>query len=138
MSRIAGIDVGGTFTDLIVVDDHTGEVRIAKVPTTVQNQAFGVLAALDAAGVDPSELQDIVPGTPTTTNTRLSRRARARPAHAADAVRPEGAIRPVDRAALSPRGRRAAGRRRRGTRAARRSAGRSGRETAHCARRRKR
>ena len=54
MSRIAGIDVGGTFTDLIVVDDATGEVRIAKVPTTVDNQAFGVLAALDAAGVDPA------------------------------------------------------------------------------------
>ena len=50
MSRIAGIDVGGTFTDLIVVDDATGEVRIAKVPTTVDNQAFGVIAALDAAG----------------------------------------------------------------------------------------
>ena len=44
--RIAGIDVGGTFTDLIVVDDASGEVRIAKVPTTVENQAFGVLAAL--------------------------------------------------------------------------------------------
>jgi len=57
MSRIAGIDVGGTFTDLIVVDDESGEVRIAKVPTTVHNQAFGVLAALDAAGVDPGALE---------------------------------------------------------------------------------
>src|SRR5664280_2171749 len=74
MSRIAGIDVGGTFTDLIVVDDHTGEVRIAKVPTTVQNQAFGVLAALDAAGVDPSELEAIVHGTTTTTNAMLERK----------------------------------------------------------------
>ncbi len=51
--RIAGIDVGGTFTDLIVVDDASSEVKIAKVPTTVDNQAFGVLAALAAAGVDP-------------------------------------------------------------------------------------
>ena len=71
---IAGIDVGGTFTDLIVVDDATGEVRIAKVPTTVHNQAFGVLAALDAAGVDPRDLEAIVHGTTTTTNAMLERK----------------------------------------------------------------
>jgi N-methylhydantoinase A len=74
MSRIAGIDVGGTFTDLIVVDDATGEVRIAKVPTTAPNQAFGVLAALDAAGVDPGQLDAVVHGTTTTTNAMLERK----------------------------------------------------------------
>ncbi len=74
MSRIAGIDVGGTFTDLVVVDDDSGEVRIAKVPTTVANQAYGVLAALDAAGVDPRELEAIVHGTTTTTNAMLERK----------------------------------------------------------------
>src|SRR5215218_9416538 len=74
MSRIAGIDVGGTFTDLIVVDDASGEVRIAKVPTTADNQAFGVLAALAAAGVDPASLDAIVHGTTTTTNAMLERK----------------------------------------------------------------
>jgi len=74
MSRIAGIDVGGTFTDLIVVDDASSEVCIAKVPTTVDNQAFGVLAALDAAGVDPASLDAIVHGTTTTTNAMLERK----------------------------------------------------------------
>src|SRR5947209_10376789 len=72
--RIAGIDVGGTFTDLIVVDDASGEVRIAKVPTTVHNQAFGVLAALAAAEVDPASLDAIVHGTTTTTNAMLERK----------------------------------------------------------------
>ena len=72
--RIAGIDVGGTFTDLIVVDDATGEVRIAKVPTTVDNQAFGVLAAIAAAGVEPGSLDAIVHGTTTTTNAMLERK----------------------------------------------------------------
>ena len=72
--RIAGIDVGGTFTDLIVVDDATGEVRIAKVPTTVDNQAFGVLAAIAAAGVAPGSLDAIVHGTTTTTNAMLERK----------------------------------------------------------------
>ena len=71
---IAGIDVGGTFTDLIVVDDASGDVRIAKVPTTVDNQAFGVLAALDAAGVDAAALEAIVHGTTTTTNAMLERK----------------------------------------------------------------
>ena len=74
MSRIAGIDVGGTFTDLIYVDDATGDVRLAKVPTTLENQAFGVIAALDAAQVDASTLDAIVHGTTTTTNAMLERR----------------------------------------------------------------
>ena len=39
MSKIAGIDVGGTFTDLVLVDEAIGEVRLAKVPTTADNQA---------------------------------------------------------------------------------------------------
>jgi N-methylhydantoinase A len=72
--RIAGIDVGGTFTDLIVVDDDTSEVRIAKVPTTADNQAFGVLAAIAAAGVAPGSLDAIVHGTTTTTNAMLERK----------------------------------------------------------------
>ena len=42
---VAGIDVGGTFTDLILIDEAVA-VRIAKVPTTPDNQAFGVVAAL--------------------------------------------------------------------------------------------
>ena len=71
---IAGIDVGGTFTDLIVVEPASGEVRIAKVPTTVENQAFGVIAALDAAGVEPAALEAIVHGTTTTTNAMLERK----------------------------------------------------------------
>ena len=74
MSTLAGIDVGGTFTDLILVDDVTGEVKLAKVPTTVHNQAFGVLAALDAAGADTAGLAAIIHGTTTTTNAMLERK----------------------------------------------------------------
>src|ERR1041384_1454389 len=74
MSKIAGIDVGGTFTDLILVDDETGEVKLAKVPTTGENQAFGVLAALHAAGADPKSLAAIIHGTTTTTNAMLERK----------------------------------------------------------------
>ena len=70
---VAGIDVGGTFTDLILIDAQRG-VRIAKVPTTVDNQAFGVVAALGAASVAASDIDLIVHGTTTTTNAVLERR----------------------------------------------------------------
>ncbi len=74
MTKIAGIDVGGTFTDLVLVDEATGEVRLAKVPTTPENQAFGVLAALTEAGVPLGALTAIVHGTTTTTNAMLERK----------------------------------------------------------------
>jgi N-methylhydantoinase A len=71
---IVGVDVGGTFTDLIAIDPATGAVRVAKVPTTVDNQAFGVLAAIRASGDDPRALAAIVHGTTTTTNALLERK----------------------------------------------------------------
>ena len=54
---LVGVDVGGTFTDLIVVDETTRNVHIAKVPTTVRNQAEGVLAALREAGGAPAAIK---------------------------------------------------------------------------------
>ena len=71
---VAGIDVGGTFTDLVLIDDGARTVRLAKVPTTPGNQAEGFLAALDAAGADPGAIGLIVHGTTTTTNAVLERR----------------------------------------------------------------
>ncbi|MBX3581821.1 MAG: hydantoinase/oxoprolinase family protein [Rhizobiaceae bacterium] len=71
---VAGIDVGGTFTDLILIDDRNGGVRIAKVPTTPDNQAFGVVEALGATGVGVAGIDLIVHGTTTTTNAVLERR----------------------------------------------------------------
>ena len=72
--RLAGVDVGGTFTDLLFMDDTAGDVRLAKVPTTTDNQAFGVLAALERAAVDPASLDLLVHGTTTTTNALLERK----------------------------------------------------------------
>ena len=69
-----GIDVGGTFTDLLAIDTESGAVRLAKVPTTIDNQAIGFMAALAEAGVDPVQLQAVVHGTTTTTNALLERK----------------------------------------------------------------
>lgn len=74
-SVVAGIDVGGTFTDLILIDGRGGgKVRIAKTPTTLDNQAFGVVSALAATGFSASAIDLIVHGTTTTTNAVLERR----------------------------------------------------------------
>jgi N-methylhydantoinase A len=74
-SVVAGIDVGGTFTDLLLIDGKAGgKVHIAKTPTTVENQAFGVVSALGATGFPIDGIDLIVHGTTTTTNAVLERR----------------------------------------------------------------
>ena len=75
---VAGADVGGTFTDLVIFDPATGAVRLAKVPTTLDpatgGQALGVLLAFAAAGVALADSGLIVHGTTTTTNAVLERK----------------------------------------------------------------
>ncbi|HET9922716.1 MAG TPA: hydantoinase/oxoprolinase family protein, partial [Methylomirabilota bacterium] len=73
-TKLVGVDVGGTFTDLVCVDEATGEVRVAKVPTTVANQAGGVQEALAGAAAGAAELAVIVHGTTTATNALLERK----------------------------------------------------------------
>ena len=72
--RMVGVDVGGTFTDLVELEAGTGQVRLSKVPSTLDNQAFGVLNALRTAGCDLAKLDLIVHGTTTTTNAVLERK----------------------------------------------------------------
>ncbi|WP_299847178.1 hydantoinase/oxoprolinase family protein [uncultured Roseovarius sp.] len=71
---VAGIDVGGTFTDLVELDQSEGTVRMSKVPSTPDNQAYGVLDALNMAECDLAALDLIVHGTTTTTNAVLERK----------------------------------------------------------------
>jgi len=70
---VAGVDVGGTFTDLVIFDPASGTVRLAKVPTTLPNQSAGVLDAFAEAGAELSAIDLIVHGTTTTTNAVLER-----------------------------------------------------------------
>ena len=50
MTWIAGIDVGGTFTDVVLINTKTQEIRIRKVPTTARNQAESFLRGLTETG----------------------------------------------------------------------------------------
>ncbi len=72
-SVIAGIDVGGTFTDLLVFDTD-GHIVVGKTPTTVENQAYGVMQALQESQVAVNTIDTIVHGTTTTTNAVLERK----------------------------------------------------------------
>ena len=56
--QVVGVDVGGTFTDLVLMGPDG--VRLAKVPSTLANQAEGVMAALEAAQADLAALDLIV------------------------------------------------------------------------------
>ena len=71
---IVGVDVGGTFTDLLTLEPTTGEVRIAKVLTTVANQAFGGLTALESVETALDAVANISHGTTTTTNALLEKK----------------------------------------------------------------
>jgi N-methylhydantoinase A len=73
-----GIDVGGTFTDLVVVDEATGGLRVGKVLTTPKDPAHGVetgmVALLGEAGVATSDVQAVVHGTTLATNALIERK----------------------------------------------------------------
>ena len=73
MTWIAGIDVGGTFTDIVLANRQTGQVRILKVPTSSQNQALAFVAGLEEAG-QGIEVDHIVHGTTVGTNALLERK----------------------------------------------------------------
>ena len=67
-------DIGGTFTDLVVVDEQTGEVRIAKVSTTPHDLAQGVLDVIAGSEVDPAEIEELVHGTTVVINALTERK----------------------------------------------------------------
>ena len=74
LGDVIGVDVGGTFTDLIKLDQNTGKVRLAKVASTIENQAFGVLQSIAEVETNLKNVALVVHGTTTTTNAVLERK----------------------------------------------------------------
>ena len=76
MSYRLGVDVGGTFTDLLLVNEKTGKTWSAKVPSTPADQSIGVLNGIkrvcERAGIDPTEIDHVMHGTTVATNTVLT------------------------------------------------------------------
>ncbi len=70
-----GVDIGGTFTDVALVDDASGRIGVAKVPTTPRDFAAGVLPALRSAmrplRLAPAEVGLLAHATTVVTNAIL-------------------------------------------------------------------
>ena len=70
-----GVDVGGTYTDLLLIDESNGDTFRAKVHSTPADSSIGVFNGIEqvcaAAGVDPTSIGQIMHGTTVATNAVL-------------------------------------------------------------------
>ncbi|MDP7641901.1 MAG: hydantoinase/oxoprolinase family protein, partial [Alphaproteobacteria bacterium] len=73
--KLIGVDVGGTFTDLIITDSDTQETEIHKVPTTPEDPSIGATAGIielcARGGIDPGAVDHVFHGTTIATNAVL-------------------------------------------------------------------
>ncbi|HEY9476345.1 MAG TPA: hydantoinase/oxoprolinase family protein, partial [Mycobacteriales bacterium] len=73
-----GVDVGGTFTDVLLIDEDTGTTNRAKTASTPHDQSVGVLNGIGKvfrqAGVDPAQISQVLHGTTVATNAILEGR----------------------------------------------------------------
>ena len=73
---LLGVDVGGTFTDAVLVDAR--QIHTAKLPTTEEDQSVGVIAAVEAVlergGVEPDAVESFAHGMTVGTNALLEER----------------------------------------------------------------
>ncbi|WP_026376556.1 hydantoinase/oxoprolinase family protein [Aestuariibacter salexigens] len=76
MSYRLGVDVGGTFTDLLLINEQTGETFTAKVPSTPGDSSVGVLNGIaricEESGVDAAHINRVMHGTTVATNAVLT------------------------------------------------------------------
>ncbi|WP_255438106.1 hydantoinase/oxoprolinase family protein [Ammoniphilus sp. YIM 78166] len=69
-----GIDIGGTFTDLVLFDKQEGTYKTGKVLTTLDNQAKGVMEGIEKLAGDLSDIEYFVHGTTAGLNAFLERK----------------------------------------------------------------
>lgn len=71
-----GVDVGGTFTDLLLINEQSGATFTAKVPSTPEDSSIGVLNGIaricDESGIDPKQVNRVMHGTTVATNAVLT------------------------------------------------------------------
>jgi N-methylhydantoinase A len=73
--RMIGVDVGGTFTDLVYVDTASFDVSVHKIPTTPDNPSIGVISGIrelcERFAIAPQSIDHVYHGTTTATNAVL-------------------------------------------------------------------
>ncbi|MDJ0629703.1 MAG: hydantoinase/oxoprolinase family protein [Rhodobacter sp.] len=73
-AHIVGVDVGGTFTDVFVLDEASGEIAITKVPSTFGDQSRGLIEGIGREVEDFATISTVVHGTTVGTNALLERK----------------------------------------------------------------
>jgi N-methylhydantoinase A len=77
MSYRIGVDIGGTFTDLVLLDETDGELAQTKTPSTPEDPsvgaATGIEKLLDETGIDGEEVDRVIHGTTVATNAVIER-----------------------------------------------------------------
>ena len=68
-----GVDTGGTFTDLVELDEETGAVSVVKRPSTPDDPGRAILEALRHSAVEPDQIARFVLGTTVVLNSLLQR-----------------------------------------------------------------
>ena len=74
MTKMIGVDVGGTFTDVFVLDEASGVAEVAKVPTSRPDQSGGFLDGISHKVDDLASVGVVVHGTTAGTNALLERK----------------------------------------------------------------
>ncbi len=76
MSYRLGVDVGGTFTDLLLINEQSGAIYTAKVPSTPEDSSIGVLNGVKRicaeSGTDPTAIRRVMHGSTVATNSVLT------------------------------------------------------------------
>ena len=71
---VIGVDVGGTFTDVFVFNEATGQVETTKVPSTRGDQSKGFIEGIGRKVTDFADIRTVVHGTTVGTNALLERK----------------------------------------------------------------
>ena len=71
---VIGVDVGGTFTDILALDEISGTVKVAKTPSTRGDQSIGFLEGILSVTEDFSAVATVIHGTTVATNALLERK----------------------------------------------------------------
>jgi N-methylhydantoinase A len=71
---VVGVDVGGTFTDIFVLDEAGGSARVVKVPSTRGEEARGFMNGIARVADGADAIATIVHGTTVGTNALLERK----------------------------------------------------------------
>ncbi len=116
---VIGVDVGGTFTDVFILDEANGRITTAKVPSTRGDQSKGFIEGIASRVADFGEIRTVVHGTTVGTNALLERKGartgiittegfrdvlEMRPPRPADDLGPEGRLHARRRAHRPGRG----------------------------------